>query len=90
MNIQTEKPTWFRDASRLETVRIESSIDNSLRDLPDEMSAASVIQAQRNKQASNITVKAQPKLVQLMGGGVFSDFEWVPDDYDNCREVLIY
>ena len=54
------------------------------------MSAASVIQAQRNKQASNITVKAQPKLVQLMGGGVFSDFEWVPDDYDNCREVLIY
>ena len=27
----------------------------------------------------------EPK--KLIGGGLFQDFEWMPDSYDNCKKI---
>jgi hypothetical protein len=42
-----------------------------------------VLKNQREKQDNNLAwQQPKPRVEKLMGGGLFSDFEWLPDSYD--------
>jgi len=56
---------------------------DSLRDLPSRLAPANVLKNQRDKQDNNLAwQQPKPRVDKLMGGGLFSDFEWLPDSYD--------
>ena len=55
----------------------------SLRDLPNSLLPNQVVKMMREKQDNNLAWKpADPKVEKLAGGGLFRDYEWMPDSYD--------
>jgi len=43
-----------------------------------------IAKAMREKQDTNLAfIPPQGKVVYLAGGGLFRDYEWMPDSYDN-------
>ena len=76
-----------------EIIRYAFRVGNftSLRDLPVNVGAGTVLQAQRDKQDLNIALKPpddRPKYMELHGGGVFQKFLWMPDEYDRHLETM--
>lgn len=57
----------------------------SLRDLPDDMTAGNILNAQRDKIDKNLySPREQKTYVELQaGGGYFSKFDWKPEPYDS-------
>ena len=56
---------------------------DSLRDLPHRLGPSNVLKNMREKQDTNLACQQpKPKVDKLMGGGLFSDFEWMPDSFD--------
>jgi hypothetical protein len=56
---------------------------NSLRDLPVNLLPNTVLRMLRDKQEENIVWKPPPPRVEkLAGGGLFHDYEYIPDGYD--------
>ena len=56
----------------------------SLRDLPQNLLPNQIAKALRDKQDNNLAFKPpQGKVVNLSGGGLFRDYEWLPEPYDN-------
>lgn len=56
----------------------------SLRDLPPGLMPNAIAKAMREKQDTNLAFKPpQGKVVNLSGGGLFRDYEWMPEPYDN-------
>lgn len=56
---------------------------NSLRDLPPNLLPNSVLKMLREKQDENLAWKPPPARVEkLAGGGLFKDYEYLPDGYD--------
>ena len=55
----------------------------SLRDLPAHLMPNAIAKALREKQDANLLYKPPVgKVVNLTGGGLFRDFEWMPEPYD--------
>ena len=55
----------------------------SLRDLPNQIASSNVLKAMNDKQDTNFQYRPPPPRVQtLTGGGLFKDYEWMPDAYD--------
>ena len=55
----------------------------SLRDLPNSMGAGNLIKALNDKQDTNFAYKQPaPRVQTLTGGGLFKDYEWLPDSFD--------
>jgi len=45
----------------------------------------------RKKIEQNLAVREPIAQRKLFGGGIFGEFEWMPDAYDNCKiSILIY
>jgi len=56
---------------------------NSLRDLPANLLPNSVIKMLRDRQDDNLAYKPPPARVEkLTGGGLFKDYEYMPQGYD--------
>ena len=55
----------------------------SLRDLPNNILSGNLIKAMNEKQDGNFQYRQVPPRVQtLTGGGLFKDYEWMPDSFD--------
>ena len=55
----------------------------SLRDLPNNLLPNTVVKMMRDKQDTNLAWKpSDPRVEKLAGGGLFRDYEWMPDSYD--------
>jgi hypothetical protein len=37
-----------------------------------------------------LQVKDHQPLRKLFGGGLFGEFEWMPDAYDNCNQISLF
>ena len=66
---------------------------DSLRDLPNELAPQQVIEKLKEKITSNIEGGQNPperdhkgRIVKLAGGGLFHEFEWMPDSFSNFLE----
>jgi len=65
-------------------------IDTSLRELPDSIGPNVLQKFMKEKIETNLAYKhPEPKVTRLTGGGLFTEFEWMPDSYDNCIISLI-
>ena len=54
----------------------------SLRDLPANLLPNAVTKMMSDKQDQNLVWRQPaPKVATLTGGGLFSDYEWLPDEY---------
>ena len=54
----------------------------SLRDLPANLLPNAVTKMMNDKQDGNLVWRQPPpKVATLTGGGLFSDYEWLPDEY---------
>jgi len=52
--------------------------------LPTNFLPNQIAKALRDKQDQNLAFKPpQGKVVNLSGGGLFRDYEWMPETYDN-------
>jgi len=52
--------------------------------LPTNILPNQIAKALRDKQDQNLAFKPpQGKVVNLSGGGLFRDYEWMPEPYDN-------
>jgi len=55
-----------------------------LRDLPAGLGPAQVNKLMREKQDANLAWKnPNPRVEKLAGGGLFQDYEYMPDEYGN-------
>jgi hypothetical protein len=43
------------------------------------------LKAAKRKIEHNLAVREPQPSRKLFGGGVFGEFEWMPDAYDNCN-----
>lgn len=64
-------------------------LDTSIRDLPNKLVANQIIKVTKKRVEQTLQVKEPQPLRKLFGGGLFGEFEWMPDAYDNCKEKLI-
>jgi hypothetical protein len=56
-----------------------------LRELPSNIAPNVLARFLKEKIDNNLNSKApEPKIARLTGGGLFQEFEWMPDSYDNC------
>lgn len=58
---------------------------NALRELPNHLGPNQLLKYTREKQETNINFRNPdaPRVQKLTGGGLFQDYEWMPDSYDN-------
>jgi hypothetical protein len=56
-----------------------------LRDLPNKLVANQIIKVTKKRVEQTLQVKDPQPLRKLFGGGLFGEFEWMPDAYDNCN-----
>ena len=58
---------------------------NALRELPNSLAPNQILKYAREKQDSNMNYRHPdgPRVQKLTGGGLFQDYEWIPDSYDN-------
>ena len=47
------------------------------------MAPNQVLKYAREKQDTNINFVPPPRVQKLTGGGLFQDYEWMPDSYDS-------
>ena len=81
---------WFNLHFEQEIVRL-LKLDNSLRDLPSELGPQEILQKLKDKIEKNLTAKLDNppeydetgKVIWLVGGGLFHEFEWMPDSYES-------
>lgn len=67
---------------------------DSLRDLPNEIAPQTLIENIKEKITKNISKNPNEpardhkgKIIKLAGGGLFHEFEWMPDSYHNFLEA---
>ena len=59
---------------------------NGLRELPDHLGPNQILKYAREKQEHNHNFKyppVPPKVQKLNGGGLFQEYEYIPDSYSN-------
>ena len=56
-----------------------------MRDLPNKLVANQIIKVTKKRVEQTLQVKDPQPLRKLFGGGLFGEFEWMPDAYDNCN-----
>jgi len=67
-----------------------TDVDTSLRDLPTELSPEEIMEKIKERIEKNLIngpenppeVDEKGKVIRLYGGGLFHEFEWMPDQYD--------
>jgi hypothetical protein len=78
----------FKGASGLEIVSLTLSClilkDTSLRELPYKIGPNVLMKFLKKKIETNLSAQEPKLLKKLTGGGLFGEFEWIPDSYDNC------
>ena len=57
---------------------------NALRELPNHLAPNQILKYMREKQENNINFRQPdpPRVQKLTGGGLFHDYEYMPDSYD--------
>ena len=58
-----------------------------MRDLPNKLVANQIIKMTKKRVEQTLQVKDPQPLRKLFGGGLFGEFEWMPDAYDNCNKI---
>jgi hypothetical protein len=61
-----------------------------LRDLPNKLVANQIIKMTKKRVEQTLQVKDPQPLRKLFGGGLFGEFEWMPDAYDNCNQISLF
>ena len=61
-----------------------------MRDLPNKLVANQIIKMTKKRVEQTLQVKDPQPLRKLFGGGLFGEFEWMPDAYDNCNQISLF
>ena len=63
-------------------------LDTSLRDMPNKLAPNQIIKFNKKRIENTLQVREPQPQRKLFGGGLFGEFEWMPDAYDNCNQFL--
>ncbi len=61
-------------------------LDTSLRDMPNKLAPNQIIKFNKKRIENTLQVREPQPQRKLFGGGLFGEFEWMPDAYDNCNQ----